>query len=89
MPRIQRQHERERTREERAHGLEWFLHAAGRAAAVWGPASRGDLSAPVVHRHDAFEQASEHELGTFTIETDSEGHHYASRKDEKPPMTHH
>jgi hypothetical protein len=42
----------------------------------------------VVHRHDAFEQASDQELLTFAVETDSEGHHYAVRKDEKPPMTH-
>ncbi|WP_369802272.1 MULTISPECIES: hypothetical protein [Sinomonas] len=68
--------------------MDRFFHAADRAAAIWGPAAHGDPNAPVVHRHDAFEQASDQELLTFAVETDSEGHHYAVRKDEKPPMTH-
>ena len=59
-----------------------FMHAAEHAAAIWGPASHGDTEAPVVHKHDAFEQASEDELSTFEVATDSEGHHYAVRKDE-------
>lgn len=69
--------------------LDTFMHVTERAAAVWGPAPHSDLDAPVVHRHDDFEQASDSELQTFDVETDSDGHHYAVRKDEKPPMTHH
>lgn len=69
--------------------LDTFMHASERALALWGPASHGDTKAPVVHKHDAYEQASETELRTFEVETDSDGHHYAVRKDEKPPMTHH
>ncbi len=59
-----------------------FMHAAEHAAAIWGPASHGDTEAPVVHKHDAFEQASEDDLRGFEVATDSEGHHYAVRKDE-------
>ncbi|GHG42921.1 hypothetical protein GCM10012320_06550 [Sinomonas cellulolyticus] len=69
--------------------LDTFMHVAERAGAVWGPASHSDPTAPVVHKHDAYEEASEAELKTFEVETDSEGHHYAFRRDEKPPMTHH
>nr|WP_139346864.1 hypothetical protein [Sinomonas mesophila] len=65
------------------------MRATGRAAAIWGPAARTDANAPVVHKHDAYEQASDVELKTFEVVTDSDGHHYAVRKDEKPPMTHH
>ncbi|BCT74711.1 hypothetical protein SCMU_05530 [Sinomonas cyclohexanicum] len=68
--------------------LDTFMHVTERAAAVWGPATHSDLDAPVVHKHDDFEDASETELRTFDVETDTEGHHYAVRKDEKPPMTH-
>ena len=69
--------------------LETFMHATGRAAAIWGPAARSDPNAPVVHRHDAYEDASDVELTTFEVVNDSDGHHYAVRKDEKPPRTHH
>ncbi len=47
---------------------------------LFGNASRGDTAAPVVHRHDDFERASEENLSTFEVETDSHGHHYAVRK---------
>ena len=48
---------------------------------VFGPATQGDSSAPVVHKHDDFEQASEEDLAHFVVETDSEGHHYAVRQE--------
>ena len=42
--------------------------------------SRGDTAAPVVHKHDDFEHASEDDLAGFEVETDAQGHHYAVRK---------
>ena len=76
------EHEAERLEREREHRmLNKLMHAAEHAAAVWGPASRGDPDAPVVHKHDEFEQASEDDLRGFEIVTDSEGHHYAVRKE--------
>lgn len=51
---------------------------------LFGPASRGDTAAPVVHRHDDFEQASEIDLAGFEVETDAQGHHYAVRKEDLP-----
>ncbi|GAB3270640.1 hypothetical protein GCM10027449_05710 [Sinomonas notoginsengisoli] len=65
--------------------LDTFMRVAERAEAVWGPAAHSDPEAPIVHRHDAFEQASEDELRSFEVETDSEGHHYAVRKGEPAP----
>ena len=59
---------------------EKFMHLTENAAKLFGPASRGDAAAPVVHRHDDFEKASEEDLSHFEIETDSQGHHYATRK---------
>lgn len=50
-----------------------------------GPADRNPLDDPVVHRHDEFEAASEAELAEFSIEVDSEGHHYALRKEPDHP----
>ncbi|MDP9986124.1 hypothetical protein J2S98_001272 [Arthrobacter oryzae] len=49
---------------------------------VFGPATRLDTDAPVVHKHDEFEQASEEELTHFVVETDSNGHHYAVRRED-------
>ncbi|MDQ4502931.1 hypothetical protein RBS12_11480 [Sinomonas sp. ASV322] len=57
------------------------MHVTERAAQIFVSPDRGDIEAPVVHKHDAYEQASEDELRTFEVETDSEGHHYAVRKD--------
>jgi hypothetical protein len=48
----------------------------------FGPATRLDSSLPVAHRHDDFEQASEEELTHFMVETDSQGHHYAVRRED-------
>lgn len=48
----------------------------------FGPATRSDTDTPVVHRHDDFELASEEDLAHFEVETDSEGHHYAVRRDD-------
>ncbi|MBT1003447.1 hypothetical protein KIH31_12615 [Paenarthrobacter sp. DKR-5] len=56
------------------------MHATDRLRAVFGPADRADPRVPVTHRHDDFEEASEEELATFEVETDSEGHHYGVRK---------
>lgn len=70
-------------RERQHRVLDKFMHAAEHAAAVWGPASHGDPEAPVVHKHDAFEEASEEDLRGFEVVTDSEGHHYAVRKDHR------
>ncbi|WP_442543964.1 hypothetical protein ACSBOX_19625 [Arthrobacter sp. KN11-1C] len=47
----------------------------------FGPATRGDIDAPVVHMHDDFETASEEDLGHFVVETDDQGHHYGIRKE--------
>ncbi|WP_211880171.1 hypothetical protein [Pseudarthrobacter albicanus] len=58
------------------------MNATDRLKFVFGPASHGDNSAPVVHRHDDFEHASEEDLSTFEVETDSQGHHYAVRKED-------
>lgn len=49
-----------------------------------GPADRSDPTLPVVHRQDEFEHASEADLAGFEVEEDSEGHHYAVRKDHPP-----
>lgn len=49
---------------------------------LFGPANRGDTAAPVVHRHDDFEHASEEDLAGFEVETDAQGHHYAVRKED-------
>ena len=47
---------------------------------LFGPANPGDTAAPVVHKHDDFEHASEDDLAGFEVETDDQGHHYAVRK---------
>jgi hypothetical protein len=47
---------------------------------LFGPANRGDTAAPVVHKPDDFEHASEDDLSGFEVETDDQGHHYAVRK---------
>ena len=47
---------------------------------LFGPANRGDTAAPVVHKHDDLEHASEDDLAGFEVETDDQGHHYAVRK---------
>ncbi|MEA5454982.1 hypothetical protein SPF06_09650 [Sinomonas sp. JGH33] len=82
MPDSQKPHEE--PEEHKHHVLEKFMNATDRMAKVIVAPQRGDPSAPVVHKHDDFEQASEDELRTFEVETDSEGHHYAVRKDTKP-----
>lgn len=63
-----------------AHVLAGFMDLTDRLRFVFGPATQGDSSAPVVHMHDDFEHASEDDLAQFEVETDSEGHHYAVRK---------
>lgn len=65
-----------------AHALSGFMNVTERLRFVFGPATRLDADAPVVHKHDEFEQASEEELSHFVVETDSEGHHYAVRREE-------
>lgn len=65
-----------------AHALSGFMNVTERLRFVFGPAARLDSDAPVVHKHDEFEQASEEELSHFVVETDSEGHHYAVRREE-------
>lgn len=52
---------------------------------VFGPADHGDVDAPVVHRHDDNESASDEELATFSQETDSDGHPYAVRREDQRP----
>lgn len=49
---------------------------------LFGPANRGDTAAPVVHKHDDYEHASEDDLAGFEVETDAQGHHYAVRKED-------
>ena len=68
----------------RKAALSRHLHPSSWARFLFGPASRGDYSAPVVHRHDDFEQASESDLSGFEVETDSQGHHYAVRREDLP-----
>ncbi|WP_232083084.1 hypothetical protein [Arthrobacter sp. SO5] len=60
------------------------LHPSFWAPFVFGPASRGDYSVPVSHKHDEFERASEVDLAGFEVETDAQGHHYAVRKEDLP-----
>ncbi|MEO6529402.1 MAG: hypothetical protein ABI563_19585 [Specibacter sp.] len=59
-----------------------FMHGTEKLKKVFGPADQGDMDAPVVHRHDAFEDSSEEQLSHFEQETDSQGHHYAVRKED-------
>ncbi len=65
-----------------AHVLSGFMSLTDRLRFVFGPATRLDTDAPVVHKHDEFEQASEEELTHFVVETDSTGHHYAVRRED-------
>ncbi|WP_426999069.1 hypothetical protein [Pseudarthrobacter sp. N5] len=58
------------------------MQRTNRLRFFFGPATRGDTDSPVVHRHDDFELASEADLAHFDVETDSNGHHYAVRKDD-------
>jgi hypothetical protein len=60
--------------------LRRFMDMTNKTRNVWGPADRGALDEPVVHRHDDYETASEAELSEFEIERDEEGHAYAHRK---------
>ena len=57
-----------------------FMEKTDKLRLLFGPANRGDTAAPVVHRHDDFEHASEDDLAGFEVETDAQGHHYAVRK---------
>lgn len=59
-------------------GRKWLRNPA---RTFLGPAEWTDPSLPVVHKHDAFEEASELDLAGFEVEEDSEGHHYAVRKE--------
>lgn len=59
-----------------------FMHATEKFQKVFGPADQGDADAPVVHRHDEFEENSQEQLSHFEERTDSSGHHYAVRKEE-------
>ena len=54
------------------------------AYVLLGPASRGDYLAPIVHSHDAFEQASEIDLAGFEVESDEHSYRYAVRRDDLP-----
>lgn len=74
------EHQREHREHPHEPPVERFMHATDRLRFFFGPADRADPEAPVAHRHDDFEQASEEELATFELETDSEGHHYVVRK---------
>ena len=62
--------------------LDKFMHATERAQKVFGPADQGDMSVPVVHRHDDLEVSGQEQLSHYEEHTDSEGHHYAERKGE-------
>lgn len=65
-----------------AHVLSGFMNLTERLRFIFGPATRLDTDSPVVHKHDAFEQASDEELSHFEVETDSHGHHYAVRRED-------
>lgn len=58
------------------------MHATDKFQKVFGPADQGDMDEPVVHRHDDFEDSSEEQLKHYEEHTDSDGHHYAERKEE-------
>lgn len=64
------------------HALTGFMKMTDRLRFVFGPATRLDTEAPVVHKHDEFEQASDEDLSHFIVESDSEGHHYAVRRED-------
>ena len=64
--------------------LNRHLHPSSWVRFLFGPASRGDYAAPVVHRHDDFELASENDLAGFEVETDAQGHRYAVRREDLP-----
>ena len=83
MPDSQKQPEGPEEKPHEHHVLDKFLDVTDRAAKILVRPHRGDISSPVVHKHDDFEQASDDELRTFEVETDSEGHHYAVRKDDQ------
>ncbi len=68
----------------RKAALRQRLHPSNWAWFLFGPASRGDYTSPVVHSHDDYEQASETDLADFEVETDSQGHHYAVRREDLP-----
>ena len=59
-----------------------FMNRTDKLRFFFGPATRGDSEAPVVHRHDDFEHASEDDLAAFEVESDSQGHHYAVRRED-------
>ncbi len=63
-----------------------FMHLTDRLRPLLGPADHGDPSAPVLHRHDHDEEASDRELATFSIRSDSGGHRYAVRKSDDPAL---
>lgn len=58
------------------------MRATDKFQKVFGPADQGDIDSPVVHRHDEFEDSSDEQLTHYEQRTDSEGHHYAERKEE-------
>lgn len=62
------------------NALDRFMNLTNKLRFFFGPATQGDTGAPVIHKHDDFERASEQELGRFDVESDSGGHHYAVRK---------
>ncbi|WP_372434442.1 hypothetical protein [Arthrobacter cavernae] len=63
------------------HALDTFMKVTDRLQALFGPASQGDTKAPVVHKHDKYESASQVDLEHFVVETDTEGHRYGVRKE--------
>lgn len=60
--------------------MDKYMRMLDKISGVLGSADRGDAEAPIVHRHDAFEHASEEELAEFEIEEGSDGTHYCVRK---------
>ncbi len=64
----------------RRSALERFMGFTDVTRACLGPADHGDLESPVLHRHDALEDAAEEEVSGFDIELDSHHRHYAVRK---------
>lgn len=63
--------------------MDRFMRATEKAAKVWGPADRIEADSPVVHRHDAAEQAAEEQLAEIEVER-GPGHAYAYRRPRKP-----
>lgn len=63
--------------------IDIWMRATDKLQVLFGGADRSDPSAPVVHKHDAYEDESDRELRDIEVETDTDGQHYAVRKSDR------